>query len=286
MTRIQGGITGLDLALFGAVQRAADRMAHSSLMLATMSRINRGADDPAGLIAAESLRAEIASLDAADRTAERAGAAIDVADGALGQVSQLLNDIQGNVVAAASSTTSDAERAAYQAEIDGAVEAINRIGATTEFNGQRLLDGSLPAISLALSANVADQAQVSLPVVRADQLGGSAGSLADLATGGSASLASGKPGLSIDILKQARSHVLQSRAQLGAFSRYTLDSGREVMAGSQENLYGALSRIADTDVASATAEFVQSRILADVAIGALGISGKRRRIVFDLLANA
>lgn len=286
MTRIHSGLGGADYALFDAVQRAADRMAHSALALATMSRINRAADDPAGLIAAESLRAELASLEAADRTAERTGAIIDVADGALGQVGQLLNEIQGNVVAAASSTTSDAERAAYQAEIDGAVEAINRIGATTQFNGQRLLDGSLPAISLALSANVADQAQVDLPVVRADRLGGAAGSLADLATGGAASLASGQPGVSFDILKQARAQVLQSRAQLGAFSRYTLAAGRAVMAGAQENLSGALSRIADTDVASATAELVQSRILADVAIGALGISGQRRRMLLNLLADA
>ena len=112
--------------------------------LSTGLRINSGADDPAGLIASEALRSEITSLGKAVSNTNRASQIISTADSALGEVSNLLNDIRGLVVEAANSgALSDQEIAANQLQIDSSLEAINRIAQTTTFQGRKLLDGSL-----------------------------------------------------------------------------------------------------------------------------------------------
>jgi flagellin len=129
--------------------------------LSTGLRINTGADDPAGLIASEALRSEITSLSKAIGNTRRASQIIATADSALGQVSNLLNDIRGLVVEAANSgALSDEEIAANQLQIDSSLEAINRIAQTTTFQGRKLLDGSLDFVSTA--ANVASLRDVNI----------------------------------------------------------------------------------------------------------------------------
>ncbi len=118
--------------------------------LSTGLRINSGADDPAGLIASEALRAEITSLGKAVSNTRRASQIISTADSALGQVSNLLNDVRGLIVEAANrGALSDEEIAANQLQIDSSLEAINRIAQTTTFQGRKLLDGSLDFVSTA-----------------------------------------------------------------------------------------------------------------------------------------
>ena len=122
--------------------------------LSTGLRINSGADDPAGLIASEALRSEITSLGKAVSNTNRASQIISTADSALGEVSNLLNDIRGLVVEAANSgALSDEEIAANQLQIDSSLEAINRIAQTTTFQGRKLLDGSLDFQSTASSVD-------------------------------------------------------------------------------------------------------------------------------------
>jgi flagellin len=112
--------------------------------LSTGLRINSGKDDPAGLIASESLRSDITSINKALTNTNRANQIIGTADSALGQVSSLLNDIRGLVTEAANKgALSDDEIAANQLQVDSSLEAINRIAQTTTFQGRRLLDGSL-----------------------------------------------------------------------------------------------------------------------------------------------
>ena len=94
------------------------------------------------MIAAETIRAELTAIEKASYNAARAQGMMHVADSALSEVGNLLDTIRGNVVAAAGGGLSEAEMAAKQLEIDAALEAINRIGNTTSFGGQKLLDGS------------------------------------------------------------------------------------------------------------------------------------------------
>ena len=111
--------------------------------LATGLRINRGRDDPAGLIASEILRSEIRGIQQAIANSTRAGQVITTAEGAMNEVSALLLDLQSLIVEAANEAgRTDSELAANQLSIDSILDSIDRIADTTRFVGQKLLDGS------------------------------------------------------------------------------------------------------------------------------------------------
>jgi flagellin len=112
--------------------------------LSTGLRINRGADDPAGLIISERLRADIKGADQGIKNSERASSVISTTEGSLSEVSDLLNSIRSLIVSSASSGgTSPEERAANQLQIDSAIDSITRISNTASFGGLKLLNGSL-----------------------------------------------------------------------------------------------------------------------------------------------
>lgn len=111
-------------------------------------RINRGADDPAGLINSEALRAEISGVGKAISNSQRAINIIATTEGALNEVAALLIDIQGLIVETANDAAlSEEEKRANQLQIDSAIESITRISNTTTFAGRKLLNGSLDYIT-------------------------------------------------------------------------------------------------------------------------------------------
>lgn len=112
--------------------------------LSTGLRINRGADDPAGLIASESLRSEITGLSTAISNSERAINVISTADAALGEVSALLLELKSLVTETANDgALSDDEIEANQQQVDSLLVSIDRIANSTQFNGKKLLNGQL-----------------------------------------------------------------------------------------------------------------------------------------------
>lgn len=131
-------------SLLNALNRSQKGQSTAMLRLSTGLRINRGRDDPAGLIAASALEMELKGVESAISSNQRTDAMLDVAGGAIGEISTLLTEIQSLAIASANSSgiTPD-ELAANQAQIDAAIDSINRIVSTTQFNGQKLLDGSL-----------------------------------------------------------------------------------------------------------------------------------------------
>ncbi len=142
MTRINTNVSSINAQKSLAQSNAS--LQEALTRLSTGLRINSGKDDPAGLIASESLRADITATKAGITNSERANQMIATADSALGQVSSLLNDIRGLVTEAANNAAmSDDQIAANQLQIDSSLAAINRIAQTTSFQGNKLLDGSL-----------------------------------------------------------------------------------------------------------------------------------------------
>lgn len=142
MSRINTNVSSL-IAQNTLARNEAD-LQTSLQRLSTGLRINVGKDDPAGLIASEALRNDITGIEKAITNSERANQMIATADSAIGQVSNLLNDIRGLVVEAANTgALSEDQIAANQLQVDSSLEAINRIAQTTTFQGRRLLDGSL-----------------------------------------------------------------------------------------------------------------------------------------------
>lgn len=148
MTRINTNVSSL--VAQKTLSRSNAQLQESLLRLSTGLRINVGKDDPAGLIASESLRSDIINVQKAITNSERANQLIATADSALGQVSSLLNDVRGLVSEAANTgALSDAQIAANQLTVDSSLESIDRIARVTSFQGKRLLDGSLDFLTTA-----------------------------------------------------------------------------------------------------------------------------------------
>lgn len=142
MTRVSTNV--LSLGVQRSLLAAGQAMSRSIERLSTGLRINRASDDPAGLVASERLRSERVALDAATRNATRATAIVGTAESGLEEISSLLLDIEGLVLETANTAgmTSD-EIAANQLQIDEAIASIDRIASTTQFSGQKLLDGTV-----------------------------------------------------------------------------------------------------------------------------------------------
>ncbi len=111
--------------------------------LSTGKRINSGKDDPAGLIALQDLNAELTAVNASLSNNQRTDSMLTVADSAIGQISDLLGDMESLVVGSVSSANlTNSQIAANQSQIDDAITAIDRLVRTTNFNGKKLLDGT------------------------------------------------------------------------------------------------------------------------------------------------
>ncbi|MEM8834728.1 MAG: flagellin [Planctomycetota bacterium] len=123
--------------------------------LSTGLRINRGKDDPAGLIASENLRSELAGTGAAIGNAERADQVVNIAEGALQELSTLLEELQALITENANvAALSDEERAANQQQVDSILRTIDRIADSASFQGLRLLNGNLDYEVDNISGNV------------------------------------------------------------------------------------------------------------------------------------
>lgn len=117
-------------------------------------RINRGADDPAGLISSETLRSEIAGVEKSISNSQRAINIIATAEASLNEVASLLNDIQGLIVEIANDAAmSEEEKRANQLQINSAIESITRISNTASFAGRKLLNGELDYITSGVSSD-------------------------------------------------------------------------------------------------------------------------------------
>ncbi|MFQ5496029.1 MAG: flagellin hook IN motif-containing protein, partial [Phycisphaerae bacterium] len=140
MSRINTNVAAM--AALHRSQRNQNDLSVRLQRLSTGLRINRGADDPAGLIVSERLRMEIGGLGQAIDNSIRASNVVTVAEGALNEASALLLDLQQLVVATANEAgLADEEVNANQLQIDSILASLNRIAATTEFAGKKLLDG-------------------------------------------------------------------------------------------------------------------------------------------------
>ena len=125
------------------VGRANSNLAKSVERLSSGLKVNRGADGPAALVISEKQRAQISGLRAAIDNSEKAVSLVQTAEGALAEINSLLVKVRSLAVDSANSGVNDANAlAANQAEIDNALDTINRIADNTQFGTRKLLDGS------------------------------------------------------------------------------------------------------------------------------------------------
>jgi flagellin len=259
---------------------AGRTLAASFEKLATGFRINRGADDPAGLITSEQLRAMLAALEAEASGAERADAAANVAEGALSEVSNLLGDAAAAAVAAANTGgMSQAERDAHQFEIDSALQSIDRIAATTTFNGRRVLDGSLALSVGGGSIEIGSAAASDLGQVTID---GEHFRLSDARSGGRLDSSAG--GAPQGTISAAVEQVAEMRGRIGAFQKDVIGPHLRSSATAYENTAAANSVIRDTDYAAEISVLARGQLLRRSTAAVLGIANSLPGRALNLLA--
>jgi flagellin len=149
------------MQLLNIVNRTSSDQSRTLTQLSTGYKINRAADDPAGLIAMENFSAELTAVNAAMANNQRADSMIATAESGLSEVSNLLVEIEKLALASVNdSTLSQSEIQANQAQIDAALNAIDRIANTTTFNGKQLLNGAQAIQVTGVDANTADNLRV------------------------------------------------------------------------------------------------------------------------------
>ena len=141
MTRINTNISAISAQRY--LGRSTAEMNRTLNRLSSGLRITRGADDPAGLIASETLRSEMASISQAIDNSQRASNVVATAEGALAEVASLLITIKElSVEAANTGALSKSEIEANQLQVDSAIDSITRIANATTFAGLQLLNGN------------------------------------------------------------------------------------------------------------------------------------------------
>ena len=287
------------LAAAHQVQRTYASLANTMTQLSTGQRINSAKDDPAGLIAQELLRSEIAASNAAAKNTVMANSMLSIAESGMRQISNLLIEAKGLAVEAANSGAMTPEMVrANQMQMDAILGSIDRMAGTTNWLGKPLLDGSLSADSVAtnsvatnnggalfqLGPQVVANQQVTVPIegARTSQVGTASGLLMDLRTGGAASLAT-NPGLADQILSSAISQISMQRGEIGATQKYTLEPNLHSLQDSIVQLTAAKSMIGDTDFALAVSNMVRDQILLQAGFQSLGLINQNRGYAASLL---
>jgi flagellin len=227
--------------------------------------------------------ATLAVLDAESTANERAINVADTADGALGQISDMLGQAKSLVVANANDAgLSPEEKQANQLEIDSIMSSVNRIASDTNFNGQNLLDGSgfVAASGQKLSISSADTDHLGKTTIDSSNY-----SLSDLGSGKSLESTNGAHSQNASrVIDQAINDVSTAQAKIGAFSKNTLQRRITQIASSRENLLQTVSIIRDADYAAESSRRIRAELLNTVSTKLLSYARHLRRGVFDFLA--
>jgi len=263
---MMGLTVNTNLAAMNAVKslNASNKSLQGSLgRIASGSRINKAGDDAAGLAVAENLDAAGRSLKVAQRNANDGISVIQTAEGATGEVGNILKRMRELAVQSASDTLANGERAYIQDEFTQLTAEVGRISSVTEFNGVALGDGSVATINVQVGINdtANDRIAITLGDLRAATLGVDGTSI-DMSTsaGGQAALTT---------LDTAIDTVNGYRSDYGSVQN-RLDSSIRNLETYQENLAAAKSSIKDTDFAAEAAEMAKFQIMQQAGQSILG----------------
>ena len=267
-----------NIAAFNAYRNLSMTNAALSKNLEKLSsgyRINRAADDAAGLVVSQALRAQVSGLKVATRNAQDGVSVVQTAEGALNEVHSMLNRMRDLAVQAANTGSTDATAAgAAQAEIDALASEITRVSQQTKFGTNTLLDGAFVK-EFQVGSNAGEKLTVSLGTsLNASALGVSG---LGVASGGSASDA-------ITAIDAAIQTVSTTRASLGAFQN-RFESVINNLQVATENLSASESRIRDTDMASEMVDFTKHQILLQAGTAMLGQANSIPQSILKLIGG-
>ncbi|OGX60623.1 MAG: flagellin [Paenibacillus sp. RIFOXYA1_FULL_44_5] len=244
----------------------------SSEKLSSGYRINRAADDAAGLSISEKMRAQIKSLDQAQRNTQDGISLVQTADGAMSEVSDMLGRMKELATQASNGTYNSSDLASMDKEYTSLKSAINSIAGNTKFNGINLLNTSTGSVTIQTGDTSGNNVVVSLQDITTSTIGLST---TDLTTTANASTAMGA-------IDTAIGDVNTARSSFGAFQNQLEHTFNNIGATS-ENLQSAESRIRDTDMAKEMMNYTKYNILQQAATSMLAQANQAPQSVLQLL---
>ena len=253
----------------------AGKAAKAMEKLSSGSRINRAADDAAGLAISEKMRSQIGGLAVAQRNAQDGVSLVQTAEGALNTVTSMLQRVRDLKVQFDNGTLAPADKDAIAIEIGALATEITNIGSQTKFNGTTLLAGT--AVTFQVGANSGETISTTAFTLATGASGASAvASLSGSTTSAAVS------GLTLDNIDTAISNVGSARANLGAVQN-RLEYRIQNLASYQENLVASESRIRDVDMAQEMVEFSKLNILQQAGTSMLAQANQAPQSVLSLL---
>lgn len=238
-------------------------------------RINRAADDAAGLAISEKMIYQINGLNQAQRNAQDGISMIQTAEGDLTEVHSMLQRLNTLANQSANGTYDNTDRGNIQKEVTELVDEIDRITGNSKFNGVSLLDGTNTSVTFQIGVSDSETLVAKLSANTASALGLKASGALDLSSASGASKA-------LSTIKSAIETVSTNRAQLGAYQNrleHTINS----LGVTSENLSAANSRIKDADMATEMTAFTKNQILVQAGTAMLAQANSAPQSVLKLL---
>ena len=250
----------------------------STEKLSSGYKINRAADDAAGLAISEKMRRQIRGLTQASLNAQDGISAVQTAEGALNEVHDMLQRMNELAIKSANGTNQTEDQSYIQSEVDALIKEIDRVATTTTFNERNLLDGSWSGgIDLQVGAEGATSNAISVSIKAMSAAGISVNSLSST---GVVSQSAAKS--SISTIKAAMTVISKQRSDLGAIQNrleHTINNLDNVV----ENTTAAESAIRDTDMATEMVKYSNNQILAQAGQAMLAQSNQSNQGVLSLL---
>ena len=256
--------------------------AKSTEKLSSGYKINRAADDAAGLAISEKMRRQIRGLTQASSNAQDGISCVQTAEGALTEVHDMLQRMNELAVKAANGTQTSADRGYINQEVQALVSEIDRVASTTTFNEQNLLDGSFKKVGLQVGAESSQLITLDIAAMSAKGLNlvkGAAGTAGNISVGGTDGTNAQK---AIKTIKDALAQVSKQRADLGAVQN-RLEHTIKNLDNVVENTTSAESSIRDTDMATEMVKYSNNNILAQAGQSMLAQANQSNQGVLSLL---
>jgi flagellin len=252
--------------------RVANQMLQTAMeRLSSGKRINSSKDDAAGLAIASTMTSSIRGMSQAIRNANDGISLAQTAEGALGEVTNILQRVRELAVQAASGTYSNADRTNLQAEVTELSDQIDNIISSTTFNGNTLFDSAAATtFDVQIGSGATDQLTISIGALNMAPVG-----TASVATAAGATAA-------LAVVDTALTAVSTNRASLGA-SQSRLESVVNNLTSNVTNLSDARSRIEDTDFSAETTNLAKAQILSQAATAMLAQANQSQSDVLSLL---
>jgi flagellin len=270
-----------------SLTHSTDALQSSMSKLSSGMRITRASDDAAGLGVSQNLSAQIRSYNQASRNAADGLSVVQTAEAALNETGNILTRLRELAMQSASDGISNTERAYIQEEADALINELDRIDATTEFNGTTLFGASAAlTFQVGIRGTANDFITLDTTAMNVDSasIGDGTNTIADLANGGAVDLATSaaQSRSALAVIDGAIDNVSNFRSQLGAVAN-RLQSVQSTIASAAESTSAANSRIRDVDVAEETATMARANVLQQAGVSVLAQANQQPQIALKLL---